>query len=245
VDSAKHAKVTHDAVNQGKACLNCHQPHASEFDKELVSDPVGACLKCHDKPIQVSKDRTVKGVPEIGDPALHKHGAIEKGDCSGCHTVHGGQQTRLLVANYDNKFYQPYSDQAYELCFKCHSKELVKADIPEPQTRFRDGNRNLHAVHVVNPGGNAAQGRNCRACHSIHASRVPQLINESVPFGAWKLPINFSATETGGSCSPGCHEPQKYDRVHPFNAGKPSAAADGGAPAPASMAPGLPAKSPD
>ncbi len=226
VDSARHAKFTHGALQQGKACLNCHVAHGSEFDKQLVTDPVSACLKCHDKPIVVSKERTVKGVPEIGDPALHKHGAIEKGDCSGCHNVHGGSQSRLLVANYTNSFYQPYSDQAYDLCFKCHSKELAKGDVPEPQTRFRDGNRNLHALHVVNPGGNTAQGRNCRSCHSIHASKFSQLINENVAFGSWKLPINFAATESGGSCSPGCHEPQKYDRVKPVGTlAKPAAAA--------------------
>ena len=28
----------------------------------------------------------------------------------------------------------------------------------------------------------------------------------------WDLPINFSKTETGGSCSPGCHIVKDYDR---------------------------------
>jgi predicted CXXCH cytochrome family protein len=222
VDSAKHAKFTHGALQQGKACLNCHAPHGSEFDKQMVADPIAACLKCHDKQIVVGKDHVVKGVPEIGDPKLHKHGAIEKGDCSGCHNVHGGEQSRLLVANYSNTFYQPYSEKLYDLCFKCHSKELIRTDLAEPQTRFRDGNRNLHALHVVAPGGDPSRGRNCRSCHSIHASKYTQLINDKVPFGAWQLPINFSPTESGGSCSPGCHEVQRYDRVKP--AGPPKAA---------------------
>lgn len=209
VESASHAKHTHGALSDARACMNCHVPHGSEYDKQLATDPIASCLQCHDKPIQVSPDRVVAGVPEIADPTLHKHGAIAKGDCSVCHTVHGGELDRLLIANYNNTFYQKYSDQAYELCFKCHSKEIVMGNTGDPQTRFRDGGRNLHAMHVAsNPNG-----RNCRSCHSIHASKYTQLINDHVPFGAWQLPINFKPSENGGSCAPGCHEPQTYDRA--------------------------------
>lgn len=240
VDSAAHAKHTHGALTDGKACMNCHVAHGSEFDKQLSQDPIASCLQCHAKPIEVSKERVVKGVPEIGMANLHKHGAIEKGDCSGCHTVHGGQLDRLLVANYNNSFYQPYTEQAYELCFKCHSKELVMGNTDDPQTRFRDGTRNLHAIHVASD----KNGRNCRSCHSIHASKFTQLINETVPFGSWQLPINFIPNASGGSCSPGCHEPQRYERTAPKGGGGPSltpASSPTSALPPAANAPSLPA----
>jgi hypothetical protein len=41
------------------------------------------------------------------------------------------------------------------------------------------------------------------------------LIADSVPFGKWSLPLKFVKTETGGSCAPGCHKPQSYDRKNP------------------------------
>jgi len=36
-----------------------------------------------------------------------------------------------------------------------------------------------------------------------------------VPFGAWRIPIDYTATETGGTCMTGCHRPYRYDRVEP------------------------------
>ena len=210
-DVAAHAKVPHGALTDSRACLNCHLPHGSEHDKQLAADPVAACMACHKDPIVVSKDVTVAGVPELADATLHRHGPIQKGDCAGCHTVHGGERDRLLVANYTKSFYQTYSEESYELCFKCHDKELILAQPATTQTGFRDGTRNLHAVHVKSP----TQGRSCRACHSIHASKFEAEINETVQFGQWKLPINFKPTETGGSCAPGCHKVEKYERVKP------------------------------
>jgi hypothetical protein len=33
-----------------------------------------------------------------------------------------------------------------------------------------------------------------------------------VPFGHWELPVKYEKTESGGSCTPGCHSLQKYSR---------------------------------
>ena len=56
------------------------------------------------------------------------------------------------------------------------------------------------------------RGRTCRACHQTHASNLPKHIRESVSYGMWDLPVGFTKTQTGGSCSPGCHLPKDYDR---------------------------------
>jgi predicted CXXCH cytochrome family protein len=76
-------------------------------------------------------------------------------------------------------------------------------------TRFRDGESNLHYVHV-----NQEKGRTCRACHEVHASKRPFHVRESVPFGSkgWLLEINFEALPDGGRCAPGCHEAKSYAR---------------------------------
>ena len=212
-ETINNCKRPHGAVTDGRSCLNCHTPHGSDQVKQLVQDQTGTCLQCHKDPIVVSKEKTVPGVPELAAPGLHKHGPVAEDNCAACHGVHGGERDNLLVANFTTNFYQAFSEDAYELCFKCHNKSLILAQPAQDQTKFRDGSRNLHAVHVN--GGSTAQGRSCRACHTVHASRFENQINETVPFGQWRLPINYAATETGGSCAPGCHRAQKYDRITP------------------------------
>ncbi len=39
------------------------------------------------------------------------------------------------------------------------------------------------------------------------------MVRETSPYGQWMLPINFLPTETGGSCSPGCHKVATYTRT--------------------------------
>jgi len=59
------------------------------------------------------------------------------------------------------------------------------------------------------------KGRSCKLCHELHGSAKPKMMAVSVPFGTWSLPLKFVKTETGGSCSPGCHETKSYDRKTP------------------------------
>jgi predicted CXXCH cytochrome family protein len=216
--AAAAASHPHSAVSDVRACLNCHTAHGSEHAKLLPKDTVGTCLECHAKPIPVDKDRIVQAVAELADPKLHKHGPIAKDDCSGCHGVHGANLADLLHKPYATGFYQPFTDDAYALCFNCHDRALATVPTAEKETGFRDGTRNLHWLHVAK----SPQGRSCRACHTVHASRFEAQIADTVTFGQWKLPINYTPTERGGSCSPGCHATAKYDRVM---AAKPAPAA--------------------
>ena len=82
----------------------------------------------------------------------------------------------------------------YKLCFNCHAPDLVLQPQGTGLTGFRDGDKNLHWLHV-----NQQKGRTCRACHEVHASREPFHIRESVPFGTggWMLAINFSSDADG------------------------------------------------
>jgi hypothetical protein len=75
-------------------------------------------------------------------------------------------------------------------------------------TNFRDGDRNLHFLHV----NKEKRGRTCRACHEVHASAYPLQLREKVPYGKWMMPLNYKKRESGGSCHPGCHELEAYDR---------------------------------
>jgi predicted CXXCH cytochrome family protein len=221
-DSEHGSKHPHSAVMDGRACLNCHVAHGSDVANLMKESTVAACLECHKNPIKLA-DRTVNAVAEIAVLKNFKHGPIRQDDCSGCHDVHGGANENFLVEPFSPKFAQPFKDSDYALCFKCHDKSLVGKERGDKPTGFRDGDRNLHWVHVVNP----TQGRSCRSCHALHASPTTKHMAETVPYGQWKLPINFKQTETGGSCAPGCHKAQSYDRnavALPAGTGQPAAA---------------------
>jgi len=207
--AAEEFPFKHSAITQGQACLNCHTPHGSDLARLMKRDPVASCLTCHNKAITKANGSVVASMAEVAQPGFDKHGPIRDGNCSGCHTLHGGQLPRLLTKPYPETFYQPFKAEAYALCFGCHDQQLVLAAQTEGLTRFRNGSTNLHFVHVNKP----EKGRTCYACHNTHASRNPAHIRESVPFGNWEIPIRFQVTPTGGACEPGCHRTAVYDRV--------------------------------
>ena len=60
--------------------------------------------------------------------------------------------------------YAAYSDKEYALCFTCHKRDLLQFPDTSFATDFRDGERNLHYLHV----NKSEKGRSCRMCHNIH-----------------------------------------------------------------------------
>ena len=182
------------------------------------------CMSCHDKSVGISKDEVLGAFTnEIKDKKF-MHGPVGQKDCKGCHSTHGSEHFRLLAKEYPPQFYAPFDTENYELCFSCHPESLVLASETDDLTGFRNGNQNLHYLHVNKP----RRGRTCRSCHATHASNLPRHIRESVPYGKWDLPIQFAKTETGGSCKPGCHLPFVYDRQSPvsYEKSQPSKATD-------------------
>lgn len=207
------ATFKHSATVTGDACLNCHTSHGSDIGKLMKAEPSKACLSCHDKKIQVSKDHVVASMAAVKDPKQFKHGPLKDGDCSGCHVPHGGEVSRLLAKPYPDTFYQPFDIDKYSLCFSCHDKQLVLLEKTSGLTKFRNGEQNLHFLHV----NKTDKGRNCRACHNTHTSTQPLHLRETVPYGKWEMPVSFKQSDTGGSCKPGCHEEMGYDRQKPVN----------------------------
>jgi predicted CXXCH cytochrome family protein len=189
--------VVHGAVKSEKGCASCHSPHASDNAKLLLLPEKETCLSCH-KTI-ITKNMTTL------------HGPIGEGKCTPCHDPHGSPNAKLLAAEFPTGPYVPYTDKEYALCFSCHKRDLLQFPDTSFATGFRDGERNLHYLHV----NNKQKGRSCVMCHNVHGSSQTKLIADSVPFGKWSLPLKFVKTDTGGSCSPGCHKTQNYDRKNP------------------------------
>ncbi|HET9595781.1 MAG TPA: cytochrome c3 family protein [Anaeromyxobacteraceae bacterium] len=216
--AAENAKVKHGAITTGKKCANCHNPHGANIEKLLTALPFDQCVGCHSDDnkkdwdgVQLTnfktylEENTVWHKPVIGK------------DCSACHRTHGGNNYRLLVADFPKKFYVPYDLKQYALCYGCHNDKVVSAEQTMTLTNFRDGTKNLHYVHVRNQD---ERGRTCRACHDVHAAKQQQRIRDGVPYGGWFLKINFTRTPTGGSCTKTCHEAKTYSRTVPSTVAK-------------------------
>jgi predicted CXXCH cytochrome family protein len=201
----------HGAVFTGDRCGNCHDPHAEGRPFLLRDELATLCLHCHDQPQLATDGRTIPDMrPALRDRKF-VHGPVRAGQCNACHEVHGSRNAMLLRKYFPPQFYEAFDLANYALCFECHSQALVLEPQTANLTNFRDGDRNLHYLHVNRP----EKGRSCRTCHAIHGSNLPRHIAADVPFegGGWPLPIRYEATATGGRCSPGCHEPKEYRRT--------------------------------
>ena len=203
------APVTHDATRIERQCLNCHDPHVTDLRPQLRGPTRTLCLSCHNKEIRASDDTILPNIKAWLEANPDAHGPIRQDDCAACHRPHDSPRFRLLRADYPPQFYSGFDPRNYALCFTCHQPDLAQVERTTTLTGFRNQDRNLHFVHVNRP----EKGRTCRACHQVHASTKPKHIRESVPFGAWSLPINYEKNENGGRCSPGCHVPRQYTRV--------------------------------
>jgi predicted CXXCH cytochrome family protein len=204
------ARVQHTAMTADRECLNCHDPHASDLGKQLKASSMELCLSCHNREVE-TPDGTVQDTKGWLAKHTDLHGPIRQQDCVGCHLPHASEHFRLLRKDYPEKFYSAYDPKNYELCFMCHEPDMARVERSTTVTAFRDGDLNLHFLHV----NRVEKGRTCRACHEAHSSSLPKHLRETVPFGEWPLPVGFQQAPEGGSCAPGCHRPVKYTRSKP------------------------------
>ncbi len=189
----ERATSRHEILYTENRCANCHTAHFSDYPNLLIEEGNPLCYQCHGEVEKEVEERE------------HVHAPVKEEGCGVCHNPHGSNYSLILRGEYPKSFYASYEREKYGLCFQCHDSGIMEG----VNTGFRNGDRNLHNVHVVRQ----QKGRSCRSCHRIHASDGPKLINaDGVPFGNWQIPIRLEITETGGSCVPGCHRPMVYDR---------------------------------
>jgi len=196
-DLAATPEVTHPPVVSGE-CESCHNVHASDYPR-LTPEPLNEmCFTCHD----------VLGQQVAASE--YKHGPVKDGDCNACHNPHGSANYRLLKKFFPHEFYMPYNTENYAMCFECHNKNIALDSETTTLTDFRDGDVNLHYLHVNKP----VKGRSCKACHQAHATNQQKHIRTSVPYGSvnWELPVSYTKLEDGGKCVVGCHAPKEYHR---------------------------------
>lgn len=228
------ATVVHGAVTAEGGCTTCHEPHASKHAALQRGGEVETCLSCHNAPLKATDGKPLDNMATLLQKNTDWHGPIKEGSCTACHDPHASKNFRLLAQAYPPEFYAKFSMDEYKLCFKCHVPDLVLKPKGMGLTQFRNGDTNLHYLHV-----NQEKGRTCRACHEVHASKNPSHIRDSVPFGnsGWMLDINFKKTQSGGSCGPGCHTEKAYDRLNPVQSLKPALGLGASGPAGTGAAP--------
>ncbi len=178
-------------------CLGCHAAHHAPNRGLVKRQGSALCFLCHRKAIAEGES---------------VHQPVVEGDCAACHAPHAAAEKGLLVRHYAEEFYLPYKNDNYALCFGCHDPLLAQEERTMVRTGFRNGDRNLHAVHVNMP----ANGRSCKACHDPHASGQEGLLRRSIPgFGKWEIPLSYTRTVNGGTCVVGCHKVRTYNRLTP------------------------------
>lgn len=205
-DGRAKAKTVHTASFEGDACLLCHTPHASAEKRLLADKSKQLCLNCHNKIIKRADESLIPNIEKHLTESTHQHKALKK-RCTACHDPHYSDRGLLLKENFPLGHYVKGIEENFALCFNCHDTDLLNLETTDVGTEFRDGDRNLHYVHV-----NKDKGRNCTNCHDIHAANNTKLIATTVKFGRWDMPLNYIENENGGTCATGCHKKRSYLR---------------------------------
>jgi hypothetical protein len=120
---------------------------------------------------------------------------------TGANGPHGSEYEPLLIACYKTRNPQPYFQDSYALCFRCHDQTIVLGG---------SSSFNKHAYHVI------GQKIPCAVCHDPHG--IPMVDGGTEQANAHL--INFDSTVvTSGtynslakSCTVSCHpvNPKTY-----------------------------------
>ena len=206
-DNMESYPIVHGAMKDSFTCLNCHNPHSSEQPGLITDGTNDLCLRCHNKTI--SKDSTsINNINQLLSRAKSIHPPIESGGCVTCHNPHFSELRSLLVGFFPSDQYVKSTLENFELCFMCHDSDILEAQLTEFGTNFRDGDRNLHFVHI-----NGDKGRNCTMCHDVHGAANERLIIDRLKFGSWEMKMIFVPAENGGACLTACHSEREYNRT--------------------------------
>jgi predicted CXXCH cytochrome family protein len=201
----------HGPFQEGGKCYKCHNAHVSEQPNLLMEPEQNLCFSCHDKDLK--KDgRKIKNIAKRVNKKKFIHEPINDKGCSACHAAHTPDNFFLLSAAYPKGSYGEGKAESFAHCFDCHDEALMKNEKTTKETQFRDGNSNLHYLHV-----SREKARNCTTCHDVHGSKYAHIIAEKVPFGKWDMPMKFKKNANGGSCLTGCHKELSYDRLAAVN----------------------------
>lgn len=197
------AKIVHEPLAKQGQCIACHTPHAGELTNLLINEQPNLCFNCHSENIN-NKEKYIDIYGRMSKEYVHK--PLLEGLCTDCHFPHISNNRNLLTDAFPDGNYTKPKTESFAMCFKCHDSKRITDKI-STETNFRDGQRNLHALHVMKK-----KSISCQSCHDMHGADNEHIIGNVVYFGNWEMPIGYKVSATGGSCLPGCHVQYSYDR---------------------------------
>ena len=202
----------HRFESMDKGCMSCHASHASDHPKILnQSTAMAVCLRCHKDTgkgtAQVDKAPPISfAVPEGG--SIHK--PVKDSQCIRCHEIHGSTRPKLPAKNFTAEAYGTADEQSVGLCFSCHEqKKFNRLEVSSDETNFRNGERNLHFLHLYG----SKQKRTCAVCHQVHTSAQPFLLNSIYHLYGQDISLGYKKADQGGSCANYCHKQMNYNRA--------------------------------
>ncbi len=159
--------VTERVQYEYEVCFKCHGDNSSrpqstitrqitQTNTRLEFDPSGPSFH------PVVSQGANRNVPSL-KPPMTVASMIYCTDChnssgdSGAKGPHGSDYSPLLAHNYDTSDYTSESEFAYELCYKCHSRNSILNDESFPK----------HRVHLE-------EQIPCSACHDAHGISLAQ-----------------------------------------------------------------------
>jgi hypothetical protein len=180
---AERAKVVATAGPvKHRTCTSCHEKHVFR-----ITDPATACAKCHGPMFKT----------ETGEPKVVPH----KGDCKGCHTLHGSPGVPKTAcfkchAGVEKQWNPP--NEKHAVCRSCHQPHTPAATAPQ---KCRDCHTDKATVAAKWPPA-SAHAQACNKCHQQHDVRVKKACADCHAAEA------ASATGSKHQCMQ-CHPPHK------------------------------------
>lgn len=164
---------------KGKRCTNCHDPHASQFERLTVLPTQELCVSCH-----YGKDFT----------QAYQHEPAQKRNCVDCHEPHSADEAKDLVLPVNQLCYschfkvaqqnlrlykhKPFLDGNCIACHKSHSSPNKRILAMEYNTLCESCHPNIGVDfqrYSHHPLGREPMV-NCGACHLYHSADWPRLL---------------------------------------------------------------------
>ncbi len=169
--------VTQQAQYEYEVCFKCHGDNANRVGSGITRDITQTNTRLEFDPSNPSFHPVIspgvnQNVPSLKSP-MTVATMIYCTDChnsdstSGTKGPHGSDYSPLLAHNYDTSDYTSESEFAYELCYKCHSRNSILNDESFPDHRKHINKAPCSACHDAH-GISSAQGTTLNNSHLIN-----------------------------------------------------------------------------
>ena len=89
------ASTQHAAVTTERSCLNCHEPHASDYPRMLQTNMMTLCFECHDREITLESGTKLGNIKRVIETGTSLHGPVAQSNCAACHQSSGAGAPRV------------------------------------------------------------------------------------------------------------------------------------------------------